>query len=115
MLMRACRPLPRRLPFQCSTSIVSLGKTVVRKTQVAEAVPESGRFVYNLNRAPLCPYIVTCVQGIVPSYFPARDVDAPLSAGVVSSLWLILCLRLRVPPARPASICLCASETTNHR
>lgn len=50
------------MTIQCSTKVCSFGKQVVEKLETEYAKPENGRFVYRINRSPMCDYMVSFIN-----------------------------------------------------
>ena len=46
------------MTIQCSTKVCSFGKQVVEKVETEYARFEGGRFVYKLQRSPMCEYMI---------------------------------------------------------
>ena len=47
--------------IQCSTKVCSFGKQVVEKVETEFARYEAGRYVYKINRSPLCEYMINFI------------------------------------------------------
>ncbi|TSS60404.1 Transcriptional enhancer factor TEF-1 [Bagarius yarrelli] len=50
------------MTITCSTKVCSFGKQVVEKVETEYARFESGRFVYRLNRSPMCEYMINFIH-----------------------------------------------------
>lgn len=49
------------MAIQCSTKVCSFGKMVVEKVELEFARYEGGRYVYKMNRSPLCEYMINFI------------------------------------------------------
>ena len=50
------------MTIQCSTKVCSFGKQVVEKLETEFAKPDgNGRFVYKIQRSPMCEYMVNFI------------------------------------------------------
>merc|ERR1712008_399717 len=50
------------MTIQVSTKVCSFGKQVVEKLETEFAKPDpSGRFIYKIQRSPMCEYMMNCV------------------------------------------------------
>jgi len=56
--------------IEVSSSVVSLGKQVVERSEIQEPVQDRGRFVYNMIRAPMCDYLMAFVHKL-------RELNSP--------------------------------------
>ena len=50
------------MTIQVSTKVCSFGKQVVEKVETEYARCESGRFVYKLDRSPMCEYMINFIR-----------------------------------------------------
>ncbi|XP_046890960.1 transcriptional enhancer factor TEF-1-like isoform X2 [Hypomesus transpacificus] len=50
------------MTITCSTKVCSFGKQVVEKVETEYARFENGRFVYRLNRSPMCEYMINFIH-----------------------------------------------------
>ena len=50
------------MTIQVSTKVCSFGKQVVEKVETEYARIESGRFVYKLDRSPMCEYMINFIR-----------------------------------------------------
>lgn len=50
------------MTISCSTKVCSFGKQVVEKVETEYARFETGRFVYRINRSPMCDYMVSFIH-----------------------------------------------------
>lgn len=50
------------MPVECSTAAISLGKQVMEKVQTVVPQMDAGRYVYALDREPLCQYVINFIQ-----------------------------------------------------
>ena len=50
------------MTIQCSTKVCSFGKQVVEKLETEFAKPEGGRFVYTIQRSPMCEYMINFIH-----------------------------------------------------
>jgi len=53
---------PENMTIQVSTKVCSFGKQVVEKVETEYARCESGRFVYKLDRSPMCEYMINFIR-----------------------------------------------------
>lgn len=54
---------PRALTLSCTSKVCSFGKQVVEKLETAEPPHwEDGRFVFRLQRSPLCEYLINFIR-----------------------------------------------------
>ncbi|XP_026567803.1 transcriptional enhancer factor TEF-4 [Pseudonaja textilis] len=54
---------PRALTLSCSSKVCSFGKQMVEKLETAEPAQwENGRFVFHINRSPLCKYLINFIR-----------------------------------------------------
>ncbi|XP_034990640.2 transcriptional enhancer factor TEF-4 isoform X4 [Zootoca vivipara] len=54
---------PRALTLSCTSKVCSFGKQVVEKLETAEPPHwEDGRFVFQLQRSPLCEYLINFIR-----------------------------------------------------
>ena len=49
------------MTIQCSTKVCSFGKQVVEKLETEFARFEGGRFVYKIQRSPMCEYMINFI------------------------------------------------------
>jgi len=49
------------MTIQCSTKVCSFGKQVVEKVETEYARLEGGRYIYKINRSPLCEYMINFI------------------------------------------------------
>ncbi|XP_039294695.1 transcriptional enhancer factor TEF-1 isoform X4 [Nilaparvata lugens] len=49
------------MTITCSTKVCSFGKQVVEKVETEYARFENGRFVYRINRSPMCEYMINFI------------------------------------------------------
>lgn len=49
------------MKIQCSTKVCSFGKQVVEKLETEYARYEGGRYVYKINRSPMCEYMINFI------------------------------------------------------
>lgn len=50
------------ITLQCSTKVCSFGKQVVEKVETEFAKCENGRFVYKIQRSPMCEYMINFIH-----------------------------------------------------
>ncbi|XP_072378686.1 protein scalloped isoform X3 [Diabrotica undecimpunctata] len=50
------------MTITCSTKVCSFGKQVVEKVETEYARYENGRFVYRINRSPMCEYMINFIH-----------------------------------------------------
>lgn len=50
------------MAIQCSTKVCSFGKQVVEKLETEYAKFENGRFVYKIQRSPMCEYMINFIH-----------------------------------------------------
>lgn len=50
------------MTIQCSTKVCSFGKQVVEKLEYEHPKSENGRFVYRINKSPMCDYMVSFIN-----------------------------------------------------
>lgn len=50
------------VPITCSTKVCSFGKQVVEKVETEYPRFESGRYVYRINRSPMCEYMINFIH-----------------------------------------------------
>ena len=50
------------MTIQVSTKVCSFGKQVVEKVETEYAHCEAGRFVYKLDRSPMCEYMINFIR-----------------------------------------------------
>ncbi|XP_041445670.1 transcriptional enhancer factor TEF-1 isoform X1 [Xenopus laevis] len=50
------------MTITCSTKVCSFGKQVVEKVETEYARFENGRFVYRINRSPMCEYMINFIH-----------------------------------------------------
>ncbi|XP_034046622.1 transcriptional enhancer factor TEF-1 isoform X3 [Thalassophryne amazonica] len=50
------------MTIMCSTKVCSFGKQVVEKVEIEYARFENGRFVYRINRSPMCEYMINFIH-----------------------------------------------------
>ena len=50
------------MTIQCSTKVCSFGKQVVEKLETEFAKCEGGRFVYKIQRSPMCEYMINFIH-----------------------------------------------------
>ncbi|XP_043914925.1 transcriptional enhancer factor TEF-1 isoform X2 [Protopterus annectens] len=50
------------MTITCSTKVCSFGKQVVEKVETEYARFENGRFVYRINRSPMCAYMINFIH-----------------------------------------------------
>lgn len=48
--------------ISCSTKVCSFGKQVVEKVETEYSRLENGRFVYRINRSPMCDYMINFIN-----------------------------------------------------
>lgn len=53
---------PENMTITCSTKVCSFGKQVVEKVETEYARLENGRFIYCINRSPMCEYMVNFIH-----------------------------------------------------
>uniref|UniRef100_A0AAR2J4Q3 TEA domain family member 1a n=1 Tax=Pygocentrus nattereri TaxID=42514 RepID=A0AAR2J4Q3_PYGNA len=53
---------PDNMTITCSTKVCSFGKQVVEKVETEYARFENGRFVYKINRSPMCEYMINFIH-----------------------------------------------------
>jgi len=53
---------PENMTIQVSTKVCSFGKQVVEKVETEYARCEGGRFVYKLDRSPMCEYMINFIR-----------------------------------------------------
>ncbi|XP_065577633.1 transcriptional enhancer factor TEF-1-like isoform X3 [Artemia franciscana] len=53
---------PENMTITCSTKVCSFGKQVVEKVETEYAHFENGRFVYRINRSPMCEYMINFIN-----------------------------------------------------
>lgn len=54
----------------CSTKVCSFGKQVVEKVETEYSRLENSRFVYRINRSPMCEYMINFIQKL--KHLPER-------------------------------------------
>lgn len=54
----------------CSTKVCSFGKQVVEKVETEYSRLENARFVYRINRSPMCEYMINFIQKL--KHLPER-------------------------------------------
>lgn len=50
------------MTITCSTKVCSFGKQVVEKVETEYPRFENGRFVYRINRSPMCEYMINFIH-----------------------------------------------------
>ena len=50
------------MTITCSTKVCSFGKQVVEKVETEYARFENGRFIYRINRSPMCDYMINFIR-----------------------------------------------------
>lgn len=50
------------MTITCSTKVCSFGKQVVEKVETEYARYENGRFVYRIQRSPMCEYMINFIH-----------------------------------------------------
>ncbi|CAI8045695.1 Transcriptional enhancer factor TEF-1 [Geodia barretti] len=58
------------MTISCSTKVCSFGKQVVEKVETEYARFDNGRFVYRINRSPMCDYMVSFIHRL--KHLPER-------------------------------------------
>uniref|UniRef100_A0A8B9KU17 Transcriptional enhancer factor TEF-1-like n=1 Tax=Astyanax mexicanus TaxID=7994 RepID=A0A8B9KU17_ASTMX len=53
---------PDNMTITCSTKVCSFGKQVVEKVETEYARFDNGRFVYKINRSPMCEYMINFIH-----------------------------------------------------
>ena len=52
---------PESMTIQVSTKVCSFGKQVVEKVETEYARYQDGRYVYKLDRSPMCEYMINFI------------------------------------------------------
>ena len=65
--LKVCSVLSRyesnsNMTITCSTKVCSFGKQVVEKLETEYAHFEGGRFVYRIQRSPMCEYMINFIH-----------------------------------------------------
>jgi len=58
------------MTISCSSKVCSFGKQVVEKVETEYARFDNGRFVYRINRSPMCDYMVSFIHRL--KHLPER-------------------------------------------
>lgn len=88
------------MTIQCSTKVCSFGKQVVEKLETEFAKPDgNGRFVYKIQRSPMCEYMVNFILKLkhLPEKYMMNSVlenftILQVSFDLKNELWLIFAL-----------------------
>lgn len=48
--------------ISCSTKVCSFGKQVVEKVETEYSRLENGRYIYRINRSPMCDYMINFIN-----------------------------------------------------
>ncbi|ELW70790.1 Transcriptional enhancer factor TEF-1 [Tupaia chinensis] len=73
----------------CSTKVCSFGKQVVEKVETEYARFENGRFVYRINRSPMCEYMINFIHKL--KHLPEKY----MMNSVLENFTILLVHRLR--------------------
>lgn len=78
------------MTITCSTKVCSFGKQVVEKVETGYARFESGRFIYRINRSPMCDYMINFIHKLkgLPEKYMMNSVLENFTILQVSSLSL---------------------------
>ena len=50
------------MTIQCSTKVCSFGKQVVEKVETEYPRYEGGRYLYKIQRSPMCEYMINFIR-----------------------------------------------------
>ncbi|XP_036181323.1 transcriptional enhancer factor TEF-1 isoform X3 [Myotis myotis] len=76
----------------CSTKVCSFGKQVVEKVETEYARFENGRFVYRINRSPMCEYMINFIHKL--KHLPEKY----MMNSVLENFTILLLLLLPLKP-----------------
>ncbi|RMB97915.1 hypothetical protein DUI87_25393 [Hirundo rustica rustica] len=79
------------MTITCSTKVCSFGKQVVEKVETEYARFENGRFVYRINRSPMCEYMINFIHKL--KHLPEKY----MMNSVLENFTILLSLLLELP------------------
>uniref|UniRef100_A0A671LCX9 Transcriptional enhancer factor TEF-1-like n=1 Tax=Sinocyclocheilus anshuiensis TaxID=1608454 RepID=A0A671LCX9_9TELE len=82
---------PENMTITCSTKVCSFGKQVVEKVETEYARFENGRFVYRINRSPMCEYMINFIHKLkrLPEKYMMNSVLENFTILLVSQVLLM--------------------------
>lgn len=77
------------MTITCSTKVCSFGKQVVEKVETEYARFENGRFVYRIQRSPMCEYMINFIHKLkhLPEKYMMNSVLENFTILQVSSIY----------------------------
>lgn len=84
--------------ISCSTKVCSFGKQVVEKVETEYSRLENGRYIYRINRSPMCDYMINFINKLkrLPEKYMMNSVlenFTILQVSHASRTALLFCLR----------------------